>query len=59
MRYRAGRYIACDSHAHLVSKAGSMISAKSPLTALKWSINIEFIIEGDSSVIMNAILRSL
>ncbi len=24
--FRAGRYIACDSHAHLVSKAGSLIS---------------------------------
>ncbi len=24
--HRAGRYIACDSHSHLVSKAGSLIS---------------------------------
>ncbi len=34
---RAGRYIACDSHAHLVSKAGSLISAKSPSPVFKWS----------------------
>ncbi len=27
---RAGRYISCDMHAHLVSKAGSLISSKSP-----------------------------
>ncbi len=27
---RAARYIACDCHAHLVSKAGSVISNKSP-----------------------------
>ncbi len=27
---RAGRYISCNIHAHLVSKAGSLISAKSP-----------------------------
>ncbi len=24
--FRAGRYISCDMHAHLVSKAGSLIS---------------------------------
>ncbi len=33
----AGRYIACDCHAHLVSKAGSVISGKSPSPAFKWS----------------------
>ncbi len=33
----AGRYIECDDHAHLVSKAGSVISAKSPSLAFKWS----------------------
>ncbi len=27
MPIRAARYFACDSHAHLVSKAGSVISA--------------------------------
>ncbi len=30
LEIRDGRYIACDMHAHLVSKAGSLISAKSP-----------------------------
>ncbi len=34
---RAGQYIACDMHAHLVSKAGSLISAKSPSPVFKWS----------------------
>ncbi len=34
---RDGRYIACDMHAHLVSKAGSLISAKSPSPVFKWS----------------------
>ncbi len=34
---RDGRYIACDVHAHLVSKAGSLISAKSPSPVFKWS----------------------
>ncbi len=29
--------IACDSHAHLVSKAGSVIGSKSPSLAFKWS----------------------
>ncbi len=37
MSNRAGRYIACDCHAHLVSKASSVISAKSPSPAFKWS----------------------
>ncbi len=27
---RAARYIACDSHVHLISKDGSVISRKSP-----------------------------
>ncbi len=34
---RAGRYISCDMHAHLVSKAGSLISGKSPSPVFKWS----------------------
>ncbi len=34
---RAGRYISVDTHAHLVSKAGSLISGKFPLPAFKWS----------------------
>ncbi len=34
---RAARYIACDCHVHLVSKAGSMISNKSPSRAFRWS----------------------
>ncbi len=34
---RAARYIACDSHAHLVSKDGSVISRKSPSAVFKWS----------------------
>ncbi len=34
---RAGRYIECDDHAHLVNKAGSMISGNSPSPAFKWS----------------------
>ncbi len=35
--FRAARYIACDSHAHLVSKDGSAISRKSPSPVFKWS----------------------
>ncbi len=34
---RAGQYISCDMHAHLVSKAGSLISGKSPSPVFKWS----------------------
>uniref|UniRef100_A0A673G9V5 Solute carrier family 45 member 4 n=1 Tax=Sinocyclocheilus rhinocerous TaxID=307959 RepID=A0A673G9V5_9TELE len=34
---RAARLIECDSHAHLVSKAGSVISSKSPSPAFRWS----------------------
>ncbi len=46
--HRAGRYIACDCHAHLVSKAGS-----------DKLCNIAFVIADDSPSIMNAILCSL
>ncbi len=34
---RTARYIACDSHAHLVSKDGSVVSRKSPSPVFKWS----------------------
>ncbi len=34
---RAARYIACDTHAHLVSKDGSVISRKSTSPVFKWS----------------------
>ncbi len=34
---RAARYIACDSHVHLVSKDGSVLSRKSPSPAFRWS----------------------
>ncbi len=34
---RAVRLIACNCHAHLVSKAGSVISSKSPSHAFRWS----------------------
>ncbi len=34
---RAARYIACDSHAYLISKDSSVISRKSPSTVFKWS----------------------
>ncbi len=37
VQIRAVQLIACDSHAHLVSKAGSVIGAKSPSPAFKWS----------------------
>ncbi len=30
-------YIACACHAHLVSKAGSVISSTSPSRAFRWS----------------------
>ncbi len=33
----AGRYIACDCHAHLVSKTGYVIIGKSPSRVFKWS----------------------
>ncbi len=33
----AARLIECDCHAHLVSKAGSVISSKSPLPDFRWS----------------------
>ncbi len=35
--HRAAWLIACDIHAHLVSKAGSVISSKSPSHAFRWS----------------------
>ncbi len=56
---RAGRYIACDMHVHVVSKAGSLISGKPPSPILHSLSIIMFIIEGDSSAIMKAILLSL
>ncbi len=34
---RAVQLIACNSHAHLVSKAGSVIGDKSPSLVFKWS----------------------
>ncbi len=34
---RAVQIIECDDHAHLVSKAGSVISSKSPSPAFRWS----------------------
>ncbi len=34
---RAARCLACNSHAHLVSKDGSVISRKSPSAAFRWS----------------------
>ncbi len=33
----AARYIACDCHVHLVSKAVSVISGKSPSPVFRWS----------------------
>ncbi len=33
---RAAGYIACDCHAYLISKAGSVISNKSPSRAFRW-----------------------
>jgi len=35
---RAGRYIAQYYYAHLISKAGSLISSKSPSPAFRWTI---------------------
>ncbi len=32
---RPGQYISCDMHAHLVSKAGSLITGKSPSPVFK------------------------
>ncbi len=37
IKIRAVQLIACDSHAHLVSKAGSVIGGKSPSPVFKWS----------------------
>ncbi len=34
---RASRLIKCDCHVHPVSKAGSVISSKSPSRAFRWS----------------------
>ncbi len=34
---RAVQLIACDFHAHPVSKAGSVIGTKSPSPAFRWS----------------------
>ncbi len=34
---RAAWFIECDCHAHLVSKAGSVISSKSPSPVFRWS----------------------
>ncbi len=69
---RAVQLIVLDYHAHPVSKAGFLISSKSPSPAFRWSginyteplftdklRNIAFIIEGDLSAIMNVILPSL
>ncbi len=69
---RAARYFACDSHVHLVSKDGSVISAKSPSPVFKWSGNLihravvhrqatQFAlrIADESPAILNVILRNL
>ncbi len=48
----SGRYIDHDCHAYLVSKASYIISSKSPL-------DLWFVTEGDSSSILNSILRGL
>ncbi len=48
---RAARYFACDSHAHLVSKAGSVISGK----AMQFMLRIA----DEWPAILNMILRSL
>ncbi len=37
MQIRAVQLIECDSHAHLVSKASSVIGTKSPSPAFRWS----------------------
>ncbi len=34
---RAVQLIACDVHLHLISKASSVISSKSPSHAFRWS----------------------
>ncbi len=53
---RAARYIACDSHAHLISKDGSVISRKSPSAVFKWRLlrNLTLTIACDSSAIQSA-----
>ncbi len=35
--YSAVQLIACNSHAHIISKAGSMIGTKLPSPAFRWS----------------------
>ncbi len=35
---RPGQYISCDMHAHLVSKAGSLITGKSPSPVFKYRL---------------------
>ncbi len=37
LQNRAVQLITCDSHAHLVSKAGSVIGGKSPSPVFKWT----------------------
>ncbi len=37
-KLRAARLIECDFHEHFVSKAGSVISSKSPSPAFRWSM---------------------
>ncbi len=65
----AVQIIECDN-AHLVSKAGSVISSKSPSRAFRWSgiyytefndkpRNIVFIIADELHSILNSILHSL
>ncbi len=53
IKIRAARYFACDSHAHLVSKDGSVISSKSPSAVFVLRIPDE------SHVIVNVSLHSL
>ncbi len=57
---RAERYFACGSHAHLVSKDGSVISGKSPITCIQMErqftdklCNLMFTIACDSSAILS------
>ncbi len=69
---RAARYIACNWHAHLVSKAGSVIIHKSPSPVFKWNGILSSPVEvhqqatqfalriaDESQMILNMILRSL
>ncbi len=53
---RAGQYISCDMHAHLVSKAGSLISGKSPSPV---SNGVAFHTRSRRSLTSDAISRSL